>query len=171
MDRYLKKMAIVRKSYQGAHSLEGNQSRLFLKKIDSLQRELELLPDSIIINGLPFITAFRAFSEVVDSCFGVVLKPDYIAKIQNFKTAYMALDITVTPKAHIVFQHIAEFLSRVNAGENLSTVGLGYFSEQAFEAMHHDVKVIWEKVKVGLDHPNFSEKLRSFVVAYNSKHL
>ena len=83
----------------------------------------------------------------------------------------MALDITVTPKAHIVFQHIAEFLSRVNAGENFSTVGLGYFSEQAFEAMHHDVKVIWEKVKVGLDHPNFSEKLRSFVVAYNSKHL
>ena len=70
MDRYLKKMAIVRKSYQGAHSLEGNQSRLFLKKIDSLQQELELLPDSIIIKGLPFITAFRAFSEVVDSCFG-----------------------------------------------------------------------------------------------------
>ena len=28
-------------------------------------------------------------------------------------------------------------------------LGLGYYSEQPFEAMHHDAKVLWERVKVG----------------------
>ena len=61
----------------------------------------------------------------------------------------MDLGITVTPKvhlfnnfqAHIVFQHIQEFLQLVNDDASLPDVGLGYFSEQAFESMHHDVKV------------------------------
>ena len=52
--------------------------------------------------------------------------------------------------------------------------------------MHHDVKVkyfvsdlsfyfflkvLWERVKVAIGHPDFAEKLLAFVVAYNAKHL
>ena len=38
VDKYLKKVNIVRKSYQGQHSLEGNQCSEFLKKLDILER-------------------------------------------------------------------------------------------------------------------------------------
>ena len=33
-------VSIVRKSYQGSHSLEGNRSSQFLKKIDQLEMDL-----------------------------------------------------------------------------------------------------------------------------------
>ena len=70
-------------------------------------------------------------------------------KINDFKKSYF--------KAHMVFQHIAEFLDLVNGDTetpnvgmfkyfkilllSFNLIGLGYFSEQAFESMHHDVKV------------------------------
>ena len=50
-------------------------------------------------------------------------------------------------------------------------LGLGYFSEQAFESMHHDAKVLWEKVKVGVDHPDVEKALQDFVISYNAKHM
>ena len=40
----------------------------------------------------------------------------------------------------MVFQHITEFLDIVNTDSNID-VGLGYFSEQAFESLHSDMKV------------------------------
>ena len=44
-------------------------------------------------------------------------------------------------QAHIIFQHVTEFLQLVNFDPSLPAVGLGYFCEQSFESMHHDVKV------------------------------
>ena len=58
----------------------------------------------------------------------------------------------------MVFQHVQEFLEMVNTDPNQPALGmvhfkvkvtlivyilagLGYFSEQSFESMHHDVKV------------------------------
>ena len=49
--------------------------------------------------------------------------------------------------------------------------GLGYYSEQPFEAMHHDAKVLWERVKVGTAHPDVERTSKDFVVSYNSKHI
>ena len=43
-------------------------------------------------------------------------------------------------QAHIVFQHIVEFLEIVNRNKECE-VGLGYFSEQFFESLHSDMKV------------------------------
>ena len=80
---------------------KGNQSRQFLKKIDILQQTLEQESDDVILNGLPFIQAFRTFSGVVDSCFGVELKSGFGVKIQEFKNCYLSLGITVTPKVKI----------------------------------------------------------------------
>ena len=83
----------------------------------------------------------------------------------------MSLGISVTPKVHIVFQHVSEFLNIVNSGGEKSSFGLGYFSEQAFEAMHYDIKGLWERVKVSSGHPEFGERLKAAVTAYNSKHI
>ena len=98
MDKYLKKVAIERKSYQGAHSLEGNQSRDFLNKVDILQQALEQESEAAVLNGFPFIHTFRAFSKVVSSCFGVSLQEDFQAQIFEFKRLYLALGVSVTPK-------------------------------------------------------------------------
>ena len=50
----------------------------------------------------------------------------YESDIAIFKEAYLALGINITSKAHIVFEHIADFFKRMNNGK-----GLGYYSEQA----------------------------------------
>ena len=37
--------------------------------------------------------------------------------------------------------------------------------------MHHDAKVLWERVKVGTGHPDAERVLKDFVVSYNSEHV
>ena len=54
--------------------------------------------EAVIVNGLPFIQAFRAFEQVVTSCFAVTLKEGYLQAIVAFREAYMSLGITITPK-------------------------------------------------------------------------
>ena len=134
-------MAIERKAYQGAHSLEvniffliffdlsfepwpkskisaphpiwqfnwfdkpkimisiqGNQSRAFLQKLDKFQHFVDQQPDSVVLEALPFIHTFRAFDKVVSSCFGVHLEGNYLAHIQEFRRLYGLLNISITPK-------------------------------------------------------------------------
>ena len=77
----------------------------------------------------------------------------------------------MTPKVHIVFQHIIEFLDLVNRDTEDMPKGLGYFSEQAFESVHSDMAIQWDKVKVGKHHAEFGQRLKSFVISYNAKHI
>ena len=69
-----------------------------MKKVDHLQQELEQQSVEAVLNGLPYIAALRCFSKVVASCFGNILADTYMEDIKMFKDAYMALEITVTPK-------------------------------------------------------------------------
>ena len=55
-----------------------------------------------IMNGLPFILAFRTFEQVVSTCFAVTLKEGYLDAIMAFRAAYMSLGISITPKVYIV---------------------------------------------------------------------
>ena len=91
-------VSIVRKSYQGAHSLEGNQSSQFLKKIDQLEIDLFQESDSVKLAGLPYVAVLRAFRLVQTACFGQELQQDYREKIQQFSKLYRDLEISVTPK-------------------------------------------------------------------------
>ena len=94
-------VSIVRKSYQGAHSLEGNQSSEFLKMVDKLELALLQECDSVKLAGLPFIEMLRSFRAVQVACFGMELQPDYKEKIEKFSKLYRALEISVTPKVLI----------------------------------------------------------------------
>ena len=49
--------------------------------------------------------------------------------------------------------------------------GLGYWSEQAFEAVHANFKQSWENVKVDIDHTEYLPKLKNSVTRYNSSHI
>ena len=117
---------IVRKSYQGRRSLEvsiifwssttynfkfhkftfkvltfmaqGNQSKQFIVKVDSLEAELLKESSEAVINGMPFMKTVRAFRKVVDSSFGLELDPQYKETINEFKMSYLELEISIIPK-------------------------------------------------------------------------
>ena len=143
VDKYLKKVNIVRKSYQGQHSLEGNQCSEFLKKLDILERELMKESTGLNVVTLPILQVFCTFRKVQKSCFGMEVKPDFRNQIAEFSRVYRSLEISVTPKVHIIERHIKDFYD-IYGKEH----GLGFWSEQPFEAMHHEMKVLWNKVKI-----------------------
>ena len=72
----------------------------FLKKVDLLERELRMEPVDVLMKGLQFVQAFRAFLKVVNSCFGMSLRDGFEEDIIEFKRIYLALDISVTPKVN-----------------------------------------------------------------------
>ena len=172
MDDYLKQsnVSLVRKSYQGSHSLEGNQSRSFLKKIDLLEAHLLKQPSKVADNGLPYIKAFRALDKVVNACFGVDLNPEYKNFIEEFREAYLDLGVSISPKVHIIFQHVVEVLNKENSTRERK-VGLGHFSEQSFESAHSDINVLWQRVKVPENHPEFPARLKHFCSSYFASHI
>ena len=49
--------------------------------------------------------------------------------------------------------------------------GLGFYSEQAMESMHHEMKEEWGADKVDPKHPKYGEKLKATVVRLNGKHI
>ena len=50
-------------------------------------------------------------------------------------------------------------------------VGLGHFSEQSFESIHHDIKLLWDQMKVSADHPDYAQKLLDFCSIYMGRHI
>ena len=48
---------------------------------------------------------------------------------------------------------------------------LGFYSEQAGESFHHELKLEWGGEKVDGKHPNYGERLKRTVVRVNGKHI
>ena len=69
---------------------------------------------------------YKQTMEYTKYFLGQDVLDSYESDIAIFKEAYLALGINITSKAHIVFEHIADFFKRMNNGK-----GLGYYSEQA----------------------------------------
>jgi hypothetical protein len=50
--------------------------------------------------------------------------------------------------------------------------GLGPWSEQASESVHHDFQLVWENYKVkNIHHIDYGSKLYQALCVYNSRHL
>ena len=50
------------------------------------------------------------FNELVEACFGQSIRPNYSKVIQEFEEMYRNLTVSVTPKVHLIFSHLTEFL-------------------------------------------------------------
>ena len=50
-------------------------------------------------------------------------------------------------------------------------LGLGYYSEQAFEAIHYDFLKFEEHCSVSKDHKDYRMKMMAIVQQYNSLHM
>ena len=176
VDNFLHDQNISTKGYMDSRSLEGNQTRMFLKSTTKLREAYNQVGK--LQKAEPTIKLLEIFSEVVSKAFGKKLDSDYKDALQSFSTAYMELNkekpktFTVTPKIHIVMFHVQQYLEMMNTEEEEENRGLGYMSEQAFEAVHSDMKRKWERgSKVSTSHKDFAAKLKKFVVTYNSNNM
>ena len=175
IDDFLDNQNISKKGYMDSRSLEGNQTRRFLKATEELRDAYEEVGK--LQKAEPVIQLLESFSVLVTKTFGFKLESGYEDAIAEFSSAYMKLNqedpktFTITPKIHIVMFHVTQYLQMLNA-ETGEERGLGYMSEQAFESVHSDMAQMWENGwKVSASHKDFGEKLRKFLVAYNSNNI
>lgn len=147
-------------------TFEGNQARKFLKFSNKLVEPAKNLPEPSQQKAVAFVNTIMQFNSVVIACFGQELQPNFKEEIIQFEALYRELSISVTPKVHLVLEHAHEFLESKNF-----VAGLGAWSEQAMESVHHDLKIEWERTKVKTSHPDFEKKFLECLVKYNSKHV
>lgn len=155
--KWAKQCNVQRQFVHGSPAFAGNACKTLLNRIDSLRA-------FACIKCLKYVKCFQHFRNVVEACFSLKLNPEYKKYIAEFKRSYCDLNISITPKIHCVFFHVAEFCDKVGKG-------LGFYSEQAIEAVHADFKSTWAKYKVATSHSEYSKQLLRAVQEYNSKHL
>ena len=119
---------------------KGKQARTFLKKAEEMSHSRTLrFPRRL----KKYINALKKFDKVVSSCFGKKLKSSYKKSIHEFRIAFQALKISITPKVHCVFRHVQEFCERRGCG-------LGLYSEQVVENSHYDFIKIEQRYPTNL---------------------
>lgn len=156
-EEWSSKLHVIRSEYHGG-MFEGNECRKLLRNIDSLWT---ICPEKYC----GFAQALEDFNEVVISCYGNVLIPDFEEIICKFKNSYFQLGISVTPKVHAVIYHIPEFCKYAG-------MGLGPWSEQTSESLHHDFNMTWANYKVkDMDNPRYANELLRAVCMYNGKNF
>ena len=116
------------------------------------------------IGHLKYVEVFQKFKNVVDDCFSNTLKPTFKTSIKEFRTSYLSLGISVTPKVHAIINHVEEFCTKQEKG-------LGIYSKQAMESVHHDFDETWQSYKVSEIHSDYKNRLLNSIIAYNSNHI
>ena len=82
----------------------------------------------------------------------------------KFSKAYDLLGVPRTNKVHILIDHVPDFCEAKQKG-------LGYFSEQASEAVHCNFKNTFKNYNVDEKNPSFPTNLCAATMKYNVKHL
>ena len=129
---------IVLEPYHGGQTLEGNDCSKVLRNLDNLE---EVLPSKFSL----FMATFRAFRDVVDSCFGFTLDPFYKQVLARFKSVYQKLqaefNVSMPNKIHVIVVHVEEFCDLVGRG-------LAEFSEQETENAHSAFDSLLDRYRV-----------------------
>ena len=84
--------------------------------------------------------------------------------IDNFKTAYKKLNISVTPKVHSIFFEVRLFIKKHGKP-------LGFVTEQKYETVHQDFDPTDKRYKTAENNPNFGDQSTKAVVCYNGYNI
>ena len=160
---WIKSCGVERQITHGGSGFNGNSCKDLLeaKNTEKLKKFCEENEND---ECLKYVSVFESFKDVVDDCFSNELKPTYAESIMKFKSEYLTLNISVTPKVHAVFFHIKDFCAQQKRG-------LGFFCEQAIESVHFDFDCTWNKYKVLKSNHNYANQLLRAVIEYNSNHI
>ena len=113
----------------------------------------------------------QQLDAVRESCFGQTLDDDFEKEIRILGELWLKLGMSVTPKAHALFAHVAQFLDFKNPQDGPKR-GLGYWSEHTGESVHHDFEVFWERgYKRQIDSPDYMKKSLECISTYAARHI
>jgi hypothetical protein len=159
------KLHFMVKNYHGK-TLEGNCCREMLRTAEYL-KDPEILGSTPVETIVPFLNTFKNLDQIVTKCFsGTSVIDGWQNDLEKFKQSYYATKCSITPKVHILMDHLGQCLNSLN-GESL-----GLWSEQVGETVHSEFAKVWQMYKVSSpNHPKFSENLRSAVVRFSSGHV
>lgn len=161
------KTKVVSVGYHG-EKFEGPECRKLLKNSDYLLSPAFLDGVKNPLSVIPLARTFQTFNKLVESCFGSgKLKGNVSDLLDQFIMAYRSTNLTVTLKAHIIFEHLLSNLA------NLGGYGMGLTSEQSGESIHHEfASKFWAKYKIDLiENPRFGENWYSANLEFCSKHV
>lgn len=146
----------VIKNGQGS-DFNGNACKKLLNNYEMLRKLI--IPDAAF-----FVSIFGALKLVVEACFGQELKPDYTDRIEHFIWLLREHKISFTPKIHIIAFHVVEFLE-------VNQRGLGVYSEQPFETVHHEWTNFFNTYGSSSAKENFSTTLLRGVIKFKCRNL
>ena len=100
--------------------------------------------------------------------FGTKLEAEWKKSLNDFAYAYQKIpNITKPLKIHILIAHLCEFIETY--GNNK---GLGFYSEQTGEAIHHKFETIFAIYCIkNIYSEQYGQNLRKAVVEVSSSHL
>lgn len=165
-----KKLNVIAKNYHG-RTFEGNACRKMLKNAQEL-RDFEIYKDVGIFKIIPFITAFEAMNKVVECCFsarkvGPSLEKDMKILRKAIDDLEVINDVSETLKIHVLKEHVEQSLRYIDHNN-----GLGYWSEQAGESIHHQFMETWNRHKINnIEDENYPKQLHKAVVEFSSLNI
>lgn len=156
IENWIKRVGTIAEGRSG--TFNGNSSRKLMEKRHLLK---EYLHDS---STHYFIDLIGSFNYVVDACFGYQLAENYSQVIEHFAWLIKIHKVPITPKIHILLNHAPQFIEENNKG-------LGYFSEQQFESVHHVWSEHFENYKINSKNDNFVISILNGLSKFNSLNL
>ena len=103
----------------------------------------------------------------------IILNDGFERDIKVLGELWVKAGLSVTPKAHALFAHVTQFLNFNNPQEGQGPRrGLGFWSEQASESVHHDFEVFWQRgYKRQVDSPDYMQKSLECISTYAARHV
>ena len=163
---------ITQTFHGGKKGLNGNASKKLLEHATTFIVKRKGLPDTCNKDRIAAAAkTMSLFNAVVDSSFGNFVEDSWVDDIAKFCASFRALeDITFPPKYHMVESHLEQFLRRKWAqNTDYKGFGLGYWSEQQFEAVHAKFSSTWDRFKVGKDHEEFGKRLLDAAMSWDAR--
>lgn len=161
-----KKLKLIANNFHG-EAFEGNACRKLLKEADGL-KDPNIYGELGELGILPFIIFLKSMNKVVDDCFSIKYNKEHFDEhLKQLTKAFEAIEsLSQTLKIHVLLKHLKHCL------DFLEGHGLGLWSEQAGESVHHAFKQYWSKYKINdTNDPNYGLQLKKAVVEFSSRHI
>lgn len=154
---------LSREDYHGT-VFEGNECKKLLENLPALEKVLNKC--NRLEDGRPFLQVLQTFSRITSFIHKPQIDVEKVSTaIMRFKIAWQETSMTLTTKAHIIIDHLIDFIQAQNR-QNMS-----FFSEQSHEAVHAEFMKTWTKYIVKeVSNPRFKSQLLKATLDYNACH-